>query len=281
MREEIEKLSLDLCYAIEKLPSSDQQTKVSILASALSNILSKQPPSGIGKHEMKQVVEALRYLAYERNPIGEKIIDSIDESCQMKVIEAIKVGEESLVIYPSQPPRIEMDREQFGKELFNSLGGCIIKETTGETIYDVWFNRFSHPQVLDEKESLCGTKVYNKLWDMTEALELNFHRCKSNQESRDVRNNFINRFCEWLNTFSPTRVPVCDRCKCDLSNFRLCPNCMPKDIPELEEIVKVCHKNSGSGRGFNSEWESMSKNDKSVFIREAEAIRELIKENND
>lgn len=60
----------------------------------------KQPPSGIGKHEMKQVVEALRYLAYERTPIGEKIIDIVDESCQMKVIEAIKVGEESLLVYP-------------------------------------------------------------------------------------------------------------------------------------------------------------------------------------
>ena len=29
-------------------------------------------------------------------------------------------------------------REEFAKELFNSLGGCIIKETTGHTIYDRW-----------------------------------------------------------------------------------------------------------------------------------------------
>ena len=29
-------------------------------------------------------------------------------------------------------------REEFAKELFNSLGGCVIKETTGHTIYDRW-----------------------------------------------------------------------------------------------------------------------------------------------
>ena len=33
-------------------------------------------------------------------------------------------------------------REEFAKELFNSLGGCVIKETTGYTIYDRWVMKF-------------------------------------------------------------------------------------------------------------------------------------------
>lgn len=33
-----------------------------------------------------------------------------------------------------------LSREQFSKELFNSLGGCVIKETTGDTIYDKWLS---------------------------------------------------------------------------------------------------------------------------------------------
>lgn len=33
--------------------------------------------------------------------------------------------------------------------------------------------------------------------------------------------------------FAAPRVYTCDRCKCDLSDFRLCPNCMPK--AELEK----------------------------------------------
>ena len=47
-------------------------------------------------------------------------------------------------------------REEFAKELFNSLGGCVIKETTGHTIYDRWvcakFGKDNSGMVLDKKE---------------------------------------------------------------------------------------------------------------------------------
>lgn len=50
---------------------------------------------------------------------------------------------------PTPSAESKMDKKQFSKELFNSLGGCIIKETTGETIYDKWFTESK--MELDEK----------------------------------------------------------------------------------------------------------------------------------
>lgn len=45
----------------------------------------------INSHD--QLLNALRYLAYERTPIGEKLIDTCTESCQERVIQAISNGE--------------------------------------------------------------------------------------------------------------------------------------------------------------------------------------------
>lgn len=38
---------------------------------------------------IEELIEALEYLAYERNPIGEKYIDTCSEAAQMKVIGAL------------------------------------------------------------------------------------------------------------------------------------------------------------------------------------------------
>lgn len=41
---------------------------------------------------------------------------------------------------------------------------------------------------------------------------------------------------------------------------------------DREALAKQCHKNSGGGRGFNTNWKLMCDSDKNVFMREADNI---------
>ncbi len=51
----------------------------------------RQERSGLDSKDVNvELLHALEYLAYERNPIGEKYIDTCSETCQMKVIGAIR-----------------------------------------------------------------------------------------------------------------------------------------------------------------------------------------------
>lgn len=49
-------------------------------------------------------------------------------------------------------PSKGLDRDTFARELFNHLGACVIKETTGYTIWDKWFG--PAPQVEKVEENL-------------------------------------------------------------------------------------------------------------------------------
>lgn len=73
---------------------------------------------------------------------------------------------------------------------------------------------------------LCGTEIYNKLWDMTEALELNLNRSKSNQETREARNSFCKRFCEWINQFGRKEVPSVEDIENTILNSVLADACV-------------------------------------------------------
>lgn len=54
-------------------------------------------------------------------------------------------------------------------------------------------------------------------------------------------NHFEDLAKEICSTFSPkANTHICDRCKCDLRDFMLCPNCMPKaKLPSIEELEEV------------------------------------------
>lgn len=45
-----------------------------------------------------------------------------------------------------------MDKVEFSKQLFNHLGGCVIKETTGDTIYDLFFKPSPTPIAWPERK---------------------------------------------------------------------------------------------------------------------------------
>lgn len=63
-----------------------------------------------------EAIEALRYLAYERNPIGEKIIDMVSESCQQKVINALHNSDLQVEV------AIDLDREKLAINLHKISG---------------------------------------------------------------------------------------------------------------------------------------------------------------
>lgn len=56
------------------------------------------------------------------------------------------------------------------------------------------------PSHSTEKKEL---KIYDKLWEMTEALELNLNRIKTNDESRRIRHDFCIRFICFLDGTKP------------------------------------------------------------------------------
>lgn len=154
---------------IEKLPASDQQTKVSILASDLKNILSKQPSK----------------------VIGSEIILNENNEPDAYVVNGIRFVREDSI------PHTALD------ERLDSIPSLAF-------IYAIICNKST-------SHNLRTIIDFTKFDELAQSIHL-----------------YV--LTLWNERFSP-RVTVCDCCKCDLSNFRLCPNCMPKmNVPELEEM---------------------------------------------
>ncbi len=111
----------------------------------------QDPKNGLVDNSVNaELLQALEYLAYERNPIGEKYIDTCSETCQQKVCEAISNARKyPLEKFASKPVQVKWPerREEYTTD---SKGPYLYSHTTGGKRYYAIERNIDYNEAIDD-----------------------------------------------------------------------------------------------------------------------------------